>query len=31
MMNGVGGIAKHTSLCIQPKQNEDKQQKEKKL
>jgi hypothetical protein len=22
-MNGVGGILKHTSLCIQPKWNED--------
>jgi hypothetical protein len=30
MMNGMGGIVEHTSLCIQPKRNEEKQQKKKK-
>jgi hypothetical protein len=29
-MNGASGIAEHTSLCIQPKWNEEKQQKKKK-
>ncbi len=30
MINGVGGVAEHTSLCIQPKWNEEKQPKKKK-
>jgi len=30
MINGVGGVVEHTSLCIQPKWNEEKQPKKKK-
>jgi hypothetical protein len=30
MMNGVASVVEHTSLCIQPKRNEEKQQKKKK-